>query len=101
MTVRLSGRELLIVCLASFLCIESAGNALPWPEWGRSQMENALIAGLAAYVGVSVIRAAMFRDSTTTEPAQPSGRERTLKAAVFYLLIIFVPIAAFLIRKPR
>ena len=101
MTVRLRGRELLIVCIASFVCIESAANALPRPQWGRSQMENALIAVLTAYVGVSVIRAAMLRDSTTAEPARPSNRERTLKTAVFYLLIIFVPIAAFLIRKPR
>jgi hypothetical protein len=98
MTVRLTGRELLIVCLGSALCFASLGNALPWPEWGRSQIESALIASLTGCVIVSVIRGAMLRDSMPTEPARPSARERTLKQVVFYLLIILVPVVLFLVR---
>jgi hypothetical protein len=98
MTVRLSGRELLMVCLASFVCLTSAADALPWPEWGVHALRSALIAALTAFVIQSVIRDAMRRESTGAQPARPSARERTLKTVVFYLLIVLVPIGVFLIR---
>jgi hypothetical protein len=101
MTVRLSGRELLMVCLASSVCINAAASALPWPEWGPSPLLNALIAVLTALVIRLTIRDAMRRDSTAAQPVWPSARERTVKTVVFYLLIVLIPIGAFLIRGHR
>lgn len=98
MTVRLSGRELLTVCLASFTCLGSAAEALPWPEWGPSPLLSAVVAVLSASVIQQVIRGAMCRDAVAVQPAQPSVRERTLKMIVFYLLIVLVPVGVFLIR---
>ena len=101
MTVRLSGRELLMVCLASFACLNAAADVLPWPEWGPSQLLSALVAVLTALVILQVIRGAMHRDSTAAQPVRPSARESILKTVVFYLLIILIPIGAFLIRGHR
>src|ERR1035437_641263 len=96
MTVRLSGRELLIVRLSSFVWISASADAFPWPEWGTHSLRSALIAVLTALVILLAIREAMRRDTEATVPARASVRERTLKSIVFYLLVMLIPIGVFL-----